>query len=49
MKISSILVSLVLLVAVMMLSGCLFPFWEEGGYRDGGHRGGGHHDGGGRH
>ena len=43
MKKSSIFPSLLLLVAVMMLSGCLFPYWvDEGG--DGGHRGGGHHD-----
>jgi hypothetical protein len=43
MKKSSIISSLVLLVAAMMLSGCLFPYWEDEG---GGHRGGGHHEGG---
>jgi hypothetical protein len=52
MKKSSIVSSLVLFVAAMMLSGCLFPFWGyDDGYRGGGH--GGHHDngrhGGGRH
>lgn len=47
MKKNSILVSLLLLVAVMMLSGCLFPYWDEGGgYGHGGGRGGGHRDGG---
>ncbi len=52
MKKNSILVSLLLFVAVMLLSGCLFPYWDDdggyghgrgrgGGYRDGGHRDGG--------
>jgi hypothetical protein len=54
MKKTSIISSLLLFVAVMMLSGCIFPYWYDDGYYDGGHRGGGHHDngrheGGGRH
>lgn len=55
MKKTSILVSLVLFVAAMMLSGCIFPYWDEGGGRHGGGRHGsgygegGHRDGGGRH
>lgn len=38
-----------LLVAVMMLSGCIVPYWSDdwrGGYRDGGYRDGGHWNGG---
>lgn len=35
--------SLLVIVASMMLSGCIFPYWDDG-YSDGGHRGGGHHD-----
>jgi hypothetical protein len=48
MKIKSLLSSFVLMVAVMMLSGCIFPFWgDEGGHRGGGeHHEGGHHEGG---
>jgi hypothetical protein len=55
MKISAILSSLVLIVSVMMLSGCLFPCWDDagGGQRRGGHRGGGQdgggYEGGGHH
>ncbi|HEY5513862.1 MAG TPA: hypothetical protein VIK40_09495 [Geomonas sp.] len=43
MKNSRLLPSLMLFVAVMMLSGCIFPYWgdEWGGYHHGGH----HHDG----
>jgi hypothetical protein len=43
MKKTSILSSLALLAAVLMLSGCIFPYWGDG--YGGGHRGGGHHDG----
>jgi hypothetical protein len=49
MRKSSIISSLVLFVAAMMLSGCLFPppgFDEGGGSREGGHHDGGHRDGG---
>lgn len=38
-----------LLVAAMMLSGCIVPYWGDDGrdgYRDGGYRDGGHRDGG---
>jgi hypothetical protein len=50
----SLVSSLALFVAVMTLSGCLFPFWDDegggrgrgGGYHDEGHRDGGHRDGG---
>ncbi len=44
--------ALLLLVTVMMLSGCLFPYWDDGGGppgggpRGGGHRGGGYGEGG---
>jgi hypothetical protein len=44
MKKSSLISSLVLFVAAMMLSGCIFPYWGDDG---GGYRGGrdhGHHD-----
>jgi len=52
MKKSSMISYLVLFVAALTLSGCIFPYWgDEGGH--GGGRGGGHyeghHDGGGRH
>jgi hypothetical protein len=49
MKISSLISSLIFLVAVMMLSGCFFPYWgdEGGGHRGGGHEEGGHRGGGG--
>jgi hypothetical protein len=43
MKKSSMISALLSFVAVMMLSGCLFPYWDDDG---GGHRGGGHYDGG---
>ena len=49
MRKSSIISSLVLFVAAMMLSGCLFPppgFDEGGGSREGGHHDGGRGDGG---
>jgi flagellar basal body-associated protein FliL len=56
MKKSSMITALILLVAVMMLSGCLFPYWGDeggghrgGGHSDGGHGDGGHHEGGERH
>jgi len=49
MKKSSMISCLILFVAAMTLSGCIFPYWgDEGGYRGGGHYEG-HHDGGGRH
>lgn len=50
MKIISVMSVLLLLVVVMMLSGCIFPYWSDegggrhrGGYGEGGHRGGGKH------
>ena len=47
MKISSIILSLAFFVAVMMLAGCIYPYWGEGGgHHRGGHRGGGYRDGG---
>jgi len=56
MKIISVISVLLLFVVVMMLSGCIFPYWgdEGGGGHGGGHRGGGygeggHHGGGERH
>jgi hypothetical protein len=56
MKKSSIISSLVLIVATMMLSGCIFPYWDDeggrhhgGGHSEGGYRDGGHHEGGERH
>ena len=45
MKKSSKVFPLVLLVAAIMLSGCIFPYWDDG--YGGGHRGGRHHDNGG--
>jgi len=50
MKKLSMLSSLGLLVAVMMLSGCILPYWEDdgGGRGGGGHHDGGHREGGGR-
>lgn len=42
MKKTSIVSSIMLMVAVMMLSGCIFPYWEEGGRNHGG--GGYKHD-----
>jgi len=50
MKISKMITSLVLIVAVMMLSGCFIPYWDDegGGHRRGGNHGGGHREGGGR-
>jgi hypothetical protein len=51
MKKTSMISALVLMVATMMLSGCLFPYWgDDGGGHRGGHGGGehGHHEGGGR-
>jgi hypothetical protein len=44
MKKSSMISSLVLFVAAMMLSGCIFPYWGDGGHGGGG-RGGGYHEG----
>jgi hypothetical protein len=45
MKISSIILSLVLFAAVMMLTGCIFPYWDgRGGHNRGGHHGGEHRD-----
>lgn len=41
--------TLALLVATMMLSGCIFPYWHDDGYGGGGHRGGGGHHDNGRH
>jgi hypothetical protein len=61
MKTSSMMSYLVLFVAALTLSGCIFPYWgdegyhgggrggEHGGEHGGGHHDGGHHDGGGRH
>lgn len=58
MKKTSIVSLGILLVATMMLSGCLFPFWVDDGGHGGGHGGGrgggheeheGHRDGGERH
>lgn len=52
MKKLSMISALLLLVTVMMLSGCLFPYWDDGGGppgggpRGGGHRGGGYGEGG---
>lgn len=53
MKLSKMISALVLFVAVMMLSGCFFPYWDDeggghrrGGHYDGGHGGGGHREGG---
>jgi len=52
MKKSTLLSSLVLFVAVMMLSGCLFPYYDDeggghrGGHHGGGYEGGGHREGG---
>jgi hypothetical protein len=42
MKKTSILSSLALLAAVLMLSGCIFPYWGDD--YGGRHHGGGHHD-----
>lgn len=51
MKKSSLISTLVLFAAAMMLSGCIFPYWGDEGY-GGGHGGGRggehHHEGGGR-
>ena len=44
MKRSSMIFSLVLMLATMMLSGCIFPYWDDDGGRHGGGHGGGHHD-----
>lgn len=41
MKKTSMISVLALLVATMMLSGCIVPFWGD----EGGHRGGGHYEG----
>ncbi|QXE92466.1 hypothetical protein KP001_08060 [Geomonas subterranea] len=44
-----LMATLGVLVAAMMLSGCIVPYWsddERGGYRDGGYRDGGYRDGG---
>ena len=42
MKKTSIISALMLLVATLMLSGCIFPYWgDDGRYYDGG---GNHHD-----
>jgi hypothetical protein len=41
MKKSTVISSLFLLVASVMLSGCIFPYWGDEG---GGHRGGGHYE-----
>ena len=41
MKKTTMISSLVLFVATMMLSGCIFPYWGDEG---GGHRGGGHYE-----
>ena len=53
MKKSTMISSLVLFVATMMLSGCIFPYrGDEGGGRRGGgyeHHDNGPHEGGGRH
>ncbi|MBJ6725232.1 hypothetical protein [Geomesophilobacter sediminis] len=55
MKKPSRIPSLILFTVVIMLPGCLFPYWDDdggggrgGGHRDGGYRDGGHRDGGGR-
>ena len=39
MKKTSIASSIMLFITAMMLSGCIFPYWEEGGRS---HNGGGH-------
>lgn len=51
MKKSSIVSAIMLAVTAFMLSGCLFPYWDDDGYGRGGHRGGrgggeGHREGG---
>ncbi|GFO55026.1 hypothetical protein GMSM_20330 [Geomonas sp. Red276] len=55
MKKSSIVSALVLIMAALTLSGCIWPYWgyeggggRGGGYHDEGHHDGGHRDGGGR-
>ncbi len=54
MKRSSIMMSALLFVTAMLLSGCIFPYWDDydgyrGGYRGGhgGYHGGRYHDHGG--
>jgi hypothetical protein len=42
MKKTSTISALVLFLATLMLSGCIFPYWGDEG---GGHRGGGHYEG----
>jgi len=41
MRKTSTISALVLFLATMMLSGCIFPYWGDEG---GGHRGGGHYE-----
>jgi len=41
MKKSTLISSLVLFLAALTLSGCIFPYWGD----EGGHRGGGHYEG----
>ena len=55
MKKSTFISLLLSTIAGLMLSGCLFPYWEDGGgrhhgggYGGGGYSDGGHHDGGNR-
>lgn len=43
MKKLSIIWAFVLLITTVMLSGCIYPYWEDGHYYDGG--GGYRHDG----
>ena len=44
MKTSKIVPAIMLFVSAAMLSGCIFPYWDDG-ERGGGHRDGGYHDG----
>jgi len=46
MKKTTMMSSLVLLVTAMMLSGCIYPYWDNGydGRRGDGYRGYEHHD-----
>jgi hypothetical protein len=41
MKKTSIISSIMLVVTALTLSGCIIPFWDDGGGRGGG---GGHHE-----
>lgn len=41
MKKSTIVSAIMLVVSAFMLSGCIFPYWDDGGYY---HHGGGYRD-----